>query len=341
MQELDSDIIIHVRSPSLNETLIVTTKLNATVLNLKESIEPVHPHHPTADNQRIIYSGKLLQDEELLCNIIKNAQDEAAPIFHLVVKPTLPSQSSSQSFSQPQTFHQPQSFSQPIQPIVHPTPTINETLPSLQPDVNVPAYPSVLPGGYQVVAINGQYYLAPVLVPSQPLPNFTPNTQQQPLPQADPNIQPFINALPQVQNNRPGQRAASIWLALKLIVFLFMVCQGASIERIFIFHLIAFVFFLYQTGRLRFVLRRVRVEDMNQRFRPMAQRAPPPVPTQQGNDDEQEASVRDTTPARPPTTLDIIKRGAYTFFASLWPTYNQDPLIAQAFENNDQREGVI
>lgn len=51
-----------------------------------------------------------------------------------------------------------------------------------------------------------------------------------------------------------------------------MVCQGASIERIFIFHLIAFVFFLYQTGRLRFVLRRVRVEDMNQRFRPMAQR---------------------------------------------------------------------
>lgn len=69
--------------------------------------------------------------------------------------------------------------------------------------------------------------------------------------------------------------------------------------------------------------------------------APPPVPTQQGNDGEHEARVNDTTPVRPPTTLDAIKRGAYTFFASLWPTYNQDPLIAQAFENNDQREGVI
>lgn len=74
MQDIDSDIDIQVRSPSLNETLIVTTKLNATVLSLKQSIEPVHPHHPTADNQRIIYSGKLLQDEELLCNIIKNVK---------------------------------------------------------------------------------------------------------------------------------------------------------------------------------------------------------------------------------------------------------------------------
>lgn len=36
--------------------------------------------------------------------------------------------------------------------------------------------------------------------------------------------------------------------------------------------------------------------------------------------------------------LDVVKRGAYTFFASLWPTYNQDP--AQALDNNEQREGV-
>lgn len=140
---------------------------------------------------------------------------------------------------------------------------------------------------------SGQYYLAPVLVPSQPLPYITtahtqptPTTtsyqQAQQAPVVDPVIQPFINGggIGMGQNNVAGrvirpaqaQRAASIWLALKLVVFLFMVCQGASIERIFIFHMIAFVFFLYQTGRLRFVLRRVRVEDMNQRFRPMAQR---------------------------------------------------------------------
>lgn len=81
-------------------------------------------------------------------------------------------------------------------------------------------------------------------------------------------------AQPQGAPVRPAnvERATTIWLALKLAVVLFMLCQGASIERIFIFHIIAFVFFLYQTGRLRFVLRRVRVEDINNRFRPMAQR---------------------------------------------------------------------
>lgn len=158
-----------------------------------------------------------------------------------------------------------------------------------------------------------------------------------------------------------------------------MVCQGASIERIFIFHAIAFVFFLYQTGRLRVVLRRVRVEDINHRFRGgQAQRAPPPVPTQTpaqqqqqqqgegrgsstsvnnnnnnglnqrrqggGNDSASTSASAATAPEQPrspPTFLDVCKRGAYTFFASLWPTYGQDPRIAQAFENNnDQREGV-
>jgi hypothetical protein len=95
--------------------------------------------------------------------------------------------------------------------------------------------------------------------------------QQQPDPQQlqrEPIIQPFINQIPQQQQQqqaRPAiaQRGTSIWLALKLIVVLFMVCQGASIERIFLFHAIAVVFFFYQTGRVRFVLRRVRAEDLN------------------------------------------------------------------------------
>lgn len=230
-------------------------------------------------------------------------------------------------------------------------------------------------------------------------PQFQPPQYQQGQPQAqqqqEPIIQPYLNFIPPQNNNvnpavggggapvlvRPAnaQRAASIWLALKLVVVLFMLCQGASIERIIIFHAIAFIFFLYQTGRLRFVLRRVRVEDLNNRFRGninMAQRAPPPVPIQtpqqqndnaQGastsvnnnnnadnlnqrrpnnGDDQQNAtsSASSSTPERPrtpPTFLEACKRGAFTFFASLWPTYGQDPRIAQAFENNnDQREGV-
>ncbi|CAO3652056.1 unnamed protein product [Mucor hiemalis] len=183
--------------------------------------------------------------------------------------------------------------------------------------------------------------------------------------------QQMNNAAPARPAANVQQRAASIWLALKLIIVLFMVCQDASIERIFIFHTIAFIFFLYQTGRLRFVLRRVRVEDINQRFRFAAGggggAAPPPVAQQQ---QQQQAERGDSTgvnpnvnadnlthrrqhneeptaaaaaaaaqPVRPPTLLDTLKRGAYTFLASLWPPYNQDPAVAQAFEN-EQREGL-
>lgn len=269
-------------------------------------------------------------------------------------------------------------------------------------------------------SFSGQYYLAPTLVLSQNIlpqqfhntqvsvPNTQPpmyqqqtdanastspqpqpqvqQHQQQPQPQ-EPVVQPYINQIPQQQQqqNNPlfggnapmlaqpaiAQRATSIWLALKLIVVLFMLCQGASIERILIFHAIAFVFFLYQTGRLRFVLRRVRVEDLN-RFRPGGGNAgglQQPAGAAQGNVDgnaegastsvnnnsdnltqrqnhgEESASSQDNAsgssgtatqePARPLTALDVWKRGAYTFFASLWPTYGVDPQIAQAFQNDN------
>lgn len=236
---------------------------------------------------------------------------------------------------------------------------------------------------------------------AQPPPQAQAQQQQQ---AQEPMVQPYLNQLPQQQQQQPqlnnplfggngpalarpaiAQRATSIWLALKLIVVLFMLCQGASIERIFIFHAIAFVFFLYQTGRLRFVLRRVRVEDFN-RFRPggggggngggLQRPVGAPAPHADGNAEGTSTSVNNNNnsdnltqrrqdhgegsgsgqddasgssdanvsvaqaPARPLTALDVWKRGAYTFFASLWPTYGVDPQIAQAFqnENNDNNQ---
>lgn len=116
---------------------------------------------------------------------------------------------------------------------------------------------------------SGQYFLAPVLVPayntttfqSNPLPTpqntYFPQQQQQ---------QPQQTPLPAaVRARNDAQRAASIWLAMKLVVILFILCQGASIQRVVFFHIIAFFVFLHQTGRLRVVVRRVRIEDLNNR----------------------------------------------------------------------------
>lgn len=153
--------------------------------------------------------------------------------------------------------------------------------------------------------------------------------QQQPQQQQQQQRQPFfgLNQFVDRQVNN-AQRAASVWLALKLIVILFMLCQGASIERIFIFHTIAFVFFLYQTGRLRVVFRRVRAVDNR----------PPPAAAQAQGDGESTTTNEEPQETRPLTRLDVLKRGIYAFFASLWPSYGVDPRIAQAFENDNNNE---
>lgn len=189
-----------------------------------------------------------------------------------------------------------------------------------------------------IVLYSGQYFLAPVLVPANQPTTQLPNThfittqqqqQQQPTPTF---IQQNNNNLPAAEQQQQQGRAfvfranvnarqiTSIWLTLKLAVVLFMICQGASIEEIFIYHIIAFIFFLYQTGRLRVVIRRIR-PNLEQ-----------PRPEQQAtesagtNEDAQTNHIE-------PTLWNTFKRGLVTFVASLWPNYGRDPRIAQAFEN--------
>lgn len=105
---------------------------------------------------------------------------------------------------------------------------------------------------------------------SQPQPQAQPLLQQQQQPQQQ-----------QQQRERTlvfraridARQITSIWLILKLAVVLFMLCQGASLQRIVIYHLAAFVFFLYQTGRLRVVVRRIRNQGI-MNGRPLAQTPP-------------------------------------------------------------------
>ncbi|KAG0194065.1 hypothetical protein DFQ28_001557, partial [Apophysomyces sp. BC1034] len=292
------------------------------------------------------------------------------PTFHLVVKPSgstpakivnnipLPTpslQSQQQPVLPAQTQAQPQ-----LQPQLQP----QQQIPSFSQPTAAASYSALLPGGYQVVAINGQYFLAPVLVPAYNPPSFqshptstSQDTHYQPQQQQH---NPAPAAAPGA--NRPrneAQRAASVWLAMKLVVILFIICQGASIHRIVFFHIAAFFFFLYQTGRLRVVVRHVRMEELNNLGNESVRATvPPPTPPPTANTDihtrndtsnntQRDSSQQSSTappappataavPGAPTTFLEALKRGAYTFLASLWPNYGHDPRIAQAFENGQQ-----
>ncbi|KAI8878927.1 hypothetical protein K501DRAFT_257791 [Backusella circina FSU 941] len=322
---MDGNITIHVRSPSLQETLEIKIAQNAFITVLKQEIQRVHPQHPLPEDQRIIYSGKLLDNENQIETLLKKSEDNVIPTFHLVVKPSNSSSSSSSSSSSRPTPTL-DNINQPTMPDIQPQPQPQpQTEPQVQQTNALPQYPPLLPGGYQVVALNGQYYLAPVLVPSvqpiqtQPVYQNVPNSRFENIPAMGHTQQPNAPAYPpqfeqqqQPQPQQPqqqqrqlqpqailrniagflrpaanGQLAGNIWLALKLYLMIFILSQGASLERILLFHAIALVLFLYQTGRLRIVVHR--------RQQPQA------VPT---------------------TAFEVIKRGIYMFFLSLWPSFN-------------------
>ncbi|KAI9255528.1 hypothetical protein BY458DRAFT_309707 [Sporodiniella umbellata] len=203
----EKELTIRIRSPSLEETLVVHLERDATVASLKQAIRLSHPQQPTVSDQRIIYSGRLLEDTERMESVLSRAASE--PIFHLVLKPSTTA------------------------PVIE-SPTVASPSPPTPP--RNPVNP-VSHNGYQLLWLNGQYFLAPVLAPTLATP-----------------------PAPEVTAARPGrviQRGFSIqlawvnhlWLILKLAVVLLMVCQGASVGKIVFYHVLALLFFAYQTGR--------------------------------------------------------------------------------------------
>ncbi|KAG2174976.1 hypothetical protein INT43_006038 [Umbelopsis isabellina] len=128
---------------------------------------------------------------------------------------------------------------------------------------------------------------------------------------------------PEVVRQRAARRAAVVWLGTKLLLALFILTRNASIPRMVFLYSITFAFFLYQTGQLRFIIRRVR---------PWNARAFTAATPGSGNNNH---------PINQPITRRrIIERGLYTFVASLFPSYGHDPHIAEALDNAQQDEAM-
>ncbi|KAL0080163.1 hypothetical protein J3Q64DRAFT_1753003 [Phycomyces blakesleeanus] len=349
-----SMLTVQIRSPALQETLSLRIERDASVHSLKMHIQDVHPQKPMASEQRIIHSGKLLNDSDFLRDVLAKTDANTIPTFHLVVKSSL----STSSHKPPPIDESQSTLEQNDAPHYSGIPSVAPATLPLHTQTSFTGLPPLIPGGYQVVAINGQYYLAPVLVPATTFPTHPtwaqPSTgygqpmyhnASQPRPQVQPAVQPQPN--PAAPGPAEDQRAVarnrivirnttSIWLALKLIFILFIVCQGASLERIVFFHIIAFGFFLYQTGRLRFVVQRVRAEDpaANRRAVPVQPRQQNGgVPSPRAPTTEEPTDSQPVLPEEPMSSVEIFKRCAYLFMVSLWPDYDHDPNAAQAFEN--------
>jgi len=66
-----SEVQLLIKSPSYNEDFRLPLNLTSTVKELKERIAQEHPSRPPAERQRLIFAGKLLQDNDVLKDILR------------------------------------------------------------------------------------------------------------------------------------------------------------------------------------------------------------------------------------------------------------------------------
>lgn len=72
MESASSDsFTVQIRSPSLNETLTINTTKDASIRELKRLVHGIHPRKPHASDQRIIFGGRVLDDNEILGQILE------------------------------------------------------------------------------------------------------------------------------------------------------------------------------------------------------------------------------------------------------------------------------
>ncbi|GBC05327.1 hypothetical protein RclHR1_06180012 [Rhizophagus clarus] len=276
----DNKVRIFIRSPTtpLPDGYSILTSIDSSVLYLKQTIFETHPLKPVVRDQKLIYRGRVLSDNDLIENVLKDGL-ETDQTFHLVVKPSFqtiaettgipispPSSNSSsqntrsQDYTQlsqqqnfvdnmqnPGQFYIPQNYAQYN--------TQNQQLPATNLQFQFPI-------GYYYVMINGLPYLMPV---QYPFPYTYPYQFMQTLPQIGGQVQqqqPLVAPVEEQNHDnaaRNQRRAATLWLVVKLGFLVYVFSQNASAERMILLYISALVIFLYQTGRLRIVRRRRRV----------------------------------------------------------------------------------
>jgi hypothetical protein len=85
----DNKVRIFIRSPTtpLPDGYSILTNIDSSVLYLKQTIFETHPLKPVVRDQKLIYRGRVLSDNDLIENVLKDGL-ETDQTFHLVVKPS-------------------------------------------------------------------------------------------------------------------------------------------------------------------------------------------------------------------------------------------------------------
>jgi len=82
-----SEAKLRIKSPSANlPDIYLEVALNDTILHVKQLIRDNYSQHPEPKDQKLVYSGRLLQDHELVKNVLRFEDDCVHYTIHLVCK---------------------------------------------------------------------------------------------------------------------------------------------------------------------------------------------------------------------------------------------------------------
>ncbi|ROL43313.1 Homocysteine-responsive endoplasmic reticulum-resident ubiquitin-like domain member 1 protein [Anabarilius grahami] len=99
------------------DQLIEGVRVDWTVKDLKCHLSKVYPNNPAEKDQRLIYSGKLLQDNMLVRDVFSKVPSDTKPTLHLVcaVRPQLGARPKVTSTQQPSSQPSPLTASQSLE----------------------------------------------------------------------------------------------------------------------------------------------------------------------------------------------------------------------------------
>ncbi|KAK3741756.1 hypothetical protein QZH41_008851 [Actinostola sp. cb2023] len=172
-----SAVTLVVKTPNRSiEDLQISCALNWTVEKLKRHLSSVYPSKPESKKQRLIYSGQLLLDHQIVKEFLREHQDGKLHTVHLVCPPP-----SSESLSSPSSSSLSSSSStglssaSPTSTSVASTPSSpTQTMPQPVTDglryrrQNTPPMPMFMPSPPPMWPMNGQApFQAPMFAPPQ------------------------------------------------------------------------------------------------------------------------------------------------------------------------------
>jgi len=180
------EVNIRIKSPSsVSPDLHITCDINKNVLHLKEKIQEKYESRPAPGEQKLVYSGKLLQDNQLLREFLRFEDECSLFTIHLVCK-LAPSSNTPSSLPTSSLQDGVRNRSQPLdltselssQPVLEPvTPelveldSIRRTLDSLagtQGNLTQTEVNTIQELYNQYIALCTQYNTTPTIHPSEP-----------------------------------------------------------------------------------------------------------------------------------------------------------------------------